>query len=100
MSSNVEIVSYSVIGTEVLLVVLLCFHRTRTLGFIGTIVLMMITAIYTGYVLLVVENPPCTCIGIFENSSWKENVGYTVLCIALGLAAYIVHTMQQQEHEK
>lgn len=97
LSTTGEMMSYTIIGTEILIVVLLCFHRTRSLGFIGSIMLMTVFATYIGYVLLIMENPPCICIGMFEKSSWKENLSYTVVLLGIGLAAYLVQTVQKKD---
>lgn len=97
LSTTAEMMSYTIIGTEILIVVLLSFHRTRSWGFIGNIMLMTVFATYIGYVLLIMENPPCICIGMFEKSSWKENLSYTVILLGIGLGAYLVETVQKKD---
>ena len=96
LASTSDIISYVIIGTELLVVVLLCFYRTRSMGFLGSSLLMAVFATYIGYVLLVIENPPCTCIGLFEKSSWKQNLIYTVILLGIGLGAYLFQTAQKK----
>ena len=96
LTATSDIISYVIIGTELLVVVLLCFYRTRSMGFIGSSLLMAVFATYIGYVLLVIENPPCTCIGLFEKSSWKENLIYTIIFLGIGLGAYLFQTAQKK----
>lgn len=96
LTATSDIISYVIIGTELLVVVLLCFYRTRSMGFLGSSLLMAVFATYIGYVLLVIENPPCTCIGLFEKSSWKENLIYTIIFLGIGLGAYLFQTVQKK----
>ena len=96
LATTSDIISYVIIGTELLVVVLLCFYRTRSMGFLGSSLLMAVFATYIGYVLLVIENPPCTCIGLFEKSSWKENVIFTIIFLGIGLGAYLFQTAQKK----
>ena len=96
LTATSEIISYVIIGSELLVVVLLCFYRTRSMGFLGSSLLMAVFATYIGYVLLVIENPPCTCIGLFEKSSWKENMSYTIIFLGIGLGAHVFQTAQKK----
>ena len=96
LASTSDIISYVIIGTELLVVVLLCFYRTRSMGFLGSSLLMAVFATYIGYVLLVIENPPCTCIGLFEKSSWKQNLIYTVILLGISLGACLFQTAQKK----
>ena len=96
LTATSDIISYVIIGTELLVVVLLCFYRTRSMGFIGSSLLMAVFATYIGYVILVIENPPCTCIGLFEKSSWKQNLIYTTILLGTGLGAYVFQTAQKK----
>lgn len=96
LATTSDIISYVIIGTELLVVVLLCFYRTRSMGFLGSSLLMAVFATYIGYVLLVIESHPCTCIGLFEKSSWKENVIFTIIFLGIGLGAYVFQTAQKK----
>ena len=96
LATTSDIISYVIIGTELLVVVLLCFYRTRSMGFLGSSLLMAVFATYIGYVLLVIENPPCTCIGLFEKSRWKENVIFTIIFLGIGLGAYVFQAAQKK----
>ena len=96
LTATSEIISYIITGSELLVVGLLCFYRTRSMGFLGSSLLMAVFATYIGYVLLVIENPPCTCIGLFEKSSWKENLIYTIILLGIGLGAYLIQTAQKK----
>lgn len=97
LGTTAEMMSYTIIFTELLIVVLLCFHRTRSLGFILSIMLITVFTTYIGYVLLIIENPPCICIGMFEKSSWKENLSYTIILLGIGLTAYLIQTVQKKD---
>ena len=96
LTATSDIISYVIIGTIILVVVLLCFYRTRSMGFIGSSLLMAVFATYIGYVLLVIENPPCTCIGLFEKSSWKENLIYTTIFLGISFGTYLFQTAQKK----
>ena len=96
LTATSDTISYVIIGTELLVAGLLCFYRTRSMGFIGSSLLMAVCATYIGYVILVIENPPCTCIGLFEKSSWKQNLIYTTILLGTGLGAYVFQTAQKK----
>lgn len=64
-----QFLPYTIIIVEFLIAGLLCYRKTRIIGLIGSLVLMVI---FTGYVALLLstsKNLPCSCGGILEKMS-------------------------------
>ncbi|AQX10857.1 MauE/DoxX family redox-associated membrane protein [Elizabethkingia meningoseptica] len=81
---------YTMIIVEVLIAGLLCYRKTRTMGLIGSFVLMLI---FTGYVALLLstnKNLPCSCGGILEKMSWQQHLYFNMGCVVLSVIALVL----------
>lgn len=85
LSAFTGFVSYSVLGTELIIALLLCFSRTRYVGLLSALGLMVL---FTAYIVIILNYSyfvPCSCGGILESLGWKEhlifNIGFVVLAL-------------------
>lgn len=53
---------------------LLCYARSRVWGLWLSLAMVTVSATYIGALLLYAKKLPCTCIGLFENMTWTENL--------------------------
>jgi len=82
-----QFLPYTIIIVEVIIAVLLCYRKTRTIGLIGSLFLMLI---FTGYIALLIrtsKNLPCSCGGILEKMSWHQHLYFNIGCVILSLIA-------------
>ena len=79
-----KILAYSIIILQSLTIFLLCYQRSRLWGLWITFVMVTVFTGYIGFILLDSSNLPCTCIGLFEKMTWKDNL---VLNIGLMITA-------------
>lgn len=82
-----QFLPYTIIIVEVIIAGLLCYRKTRTIGLIGSLVLMLI---FTGYITLLLstsKNLPCSCGGILEKMSWSQHLYFNMGCVILSLIA-------------
>lgn len=82
-----QFLPYTIIIVEVLIARLLCYRKTRTIGLIGSLVLMLI---FTGYITLLLstsKNLPCSCGGILEKMSWSQHLYFNIGCVILSVIA-------------
>lgn len=79
-----EPLAYGVIALQTVSVILLCYRPIRFWGLWITFGTLAVFAGYIGGILLYSKNPPCTCIGLLEKMTWKDNL---VLNIGLMITA-------------
>ncbi|WP_288462529.1 MauE/DoxX family redox-associated membrane protein [uncultured Chryseobacterium sp.] len=82
-----QFLPYTIIIAEFLIAGLLCYRKTRTIGLIGSFILMLI---FTGYIALLLstsKNLPCSCGGILEKMSWNQHLYFNVGCVVLTIIA-------------
>ncbi|MDV2493976.1 hypothetical protein CMU02_14760 [Elizabethkingia anophelis] len=82
-----QFLPYTIIIVEFFIAGLLCYRKTRTIGLIGSFVLMLI---FTGYIALLLntsKNLPCSCGGILEKMSWHQHLYFNIGCVILSVIA-------------
>lgn len=79
-----ETLAYALLALQTVSVILLCYRPLRLWGLWITFGMLAVFAGYIGGILLYSKNPPCTCIGLFEKMTWKDNL---VLNIGLMITA-------------
>ncbi|MPS75045.1 MAG: hypothetical protein E2590_18110 [Chryseobacterium sp.] len=82
-----QFLPYTIIIVEVIIAGLLCYRKTRTIGLIGSLVLMIV---FTGYIALLIttsKNLPCSCGGILEKMSWQQHLYFNIGCVILTIIA-------------
>lgn len=82
-----QFLPYTIIIVEFLIAGLLCYRKTRTIGLIVSLILMLI---FTGYVALLLrtsKNLPCSCSGILEKMSWNQHLYFNMGCVVLSIIA-------------
>ncbi len=79
-----EPIAYSIIALHTVSAILLCYRPLRLWGLWITFGITTVFAGYVGGILLYSNNLPCTCIGLFEKMTWKDNL---VLNIGLMITA-------------
>lgn len=80
--------------TEILLAMILSIKKTNRYGWTGTIILLSIFTLYTGWIVLVSPYAPCTCGGLMSLLSWKQHLFFNLSSLALAIWAYRLNTKQ------
>lgn len=87
LNGSFQFLPYIIIIVEVIIAGLLCYRKTRTIGLIGSLILMLI---FTGYITLLLntsKNLPCNCSGILEKMSWRQHLYFNIGCVVLTIIA-------------
>ena len=82
-----QFLPYTIIIVEVIIAVLLCYRKTRTIGLIGSLFLMLIFTVYIILMLRTSKNLPCSCGGILEKMSWNQHLYFNIGCVVLTIIA-------------
>lgn len=77
--------------SEVLIVLLLLFEKTRSIGLWTSLVLMTLFTIYTALVLLnVFHRVPCSCGGVIKNLTWKQHLVFNLFFTGISIAGIVL----------
>ncbi|AZB25264.1 MULTISPECIES: MauE/DoxX family redox-associated membrane protein [Flavobacteriales] len=82
-----QFLPYTIIIAEFFIAGLLCYRKTRNIGLIGSLILMLV---FTGYIALIIstsDNLPCSCGGILEKMSWHQHLYFNIGCVILSVIA-------------
>jgi len=83
-----EVLTIVVPVTEIIIVGLLYFDKTRLIGFYASAVLMTLFTIYTATVLTgVYGRIPCSCGGVIRKLSWKQHMILNIFFVLISLIA-------------
>ncbi|WP_210149588.1 MauE/DoxX family redox-associated membrane protein [Chryseobacterium scophthalmum] len=87
LNGSSQFLPHAIIIVEFLIAGLLCYRKTRNIGLVGSVVLMLF---FTGYVALILsttDNLPCSCGGILEKLSWHQHLYFNIGCVILSVIA-------------
>lgn len=93
LSAYAGIVSYGVIITELIIVLLLSIPKTRLLGLYASTALMSAFTIYIYIILNFSDFVPCSCGGILEKLGWTEHLIFNIVCVGIGIVAIYLETV-------
>jgi hypothetical protein len=78
-------ISIVIPGSELLVTILLFSDKTKLVGLVGALILMIAFTIYVIVVLTGSGHLPCTCGGIIRELTWKQhlifNICFTILAL-------------------
>jgi uncharacterized membrane protein YphA (DoxX/SURF4 family) len=97
LSAYTAFISYSVIGVEFLLVVLLAIPKCRFLGLLGSYSLMLVFTFYIVVILNYSSFVPCSCGGILEKLGWKEHLIFNILFTILSAIAALLTSFNKSK---
>ncbi|MBJ7880975.1 MauE/DoxX family redox-associated membrane protein [Gelidibacter salicanalis] len=90
-------VSHGVILLELLIAGLLCFGKTRLLGFYLSFFLILL---FTAYILTIINlaaNVPCSCGGVLDALGWKEHLIFNVFFIGQDLIGILIERNRKHD---
>lgn len=93
LSAYTGFVSYSVIGVELVIALLICFPKTRYIGLLSALGLMVL---FTAYIVIILNYSyfvPCSCGGILESLGWKEHLIFNIGFVVLALIGLFITTV-------
>lgn len=93
LSAYTGIISYTILGVELLIVLLLVFPRTRMIGLMSSFVLMLFFTFYIVLILNYASFVPCSCGGILEKLGWKEHLLFNIVFVLIGGIALLISSM-------
>lgn len=73
--------------TELVVVLLLFFERTRRAGLYASLLLLVLFTLYLLYMVLFVADLPCSCGGVLRKMSWQQHVWFNLVFILINLIA-------------
>ena len=74
---------------ELFVVALLLFQRSRQVGLLASLALMISFTVYIGYMLLFIPHLPCSCGGVLQQLSWPNHILFNIAFIILIIAALL-----------
>ena len=78
-----ELLSYFLLSLYLSAIILLCVNRLRMTGFYLSFTLLLIYSVYIGILFSTNQAMPCTCIGILDKFTWKQNLIFSVVMLII-----------------
>ncbi len=95
LSAYAGFVSYAVIITELLIVLMLIFPKTFLLGLYSSTALMTAFTVYIYLILNYSDFVPCSCGGILEKMGWTEHLIFNITSVVLGIVAVFLYSKNE-----
>ncbi len=100
LSAYAFYISYAVIITELMIVFLLAWVRTRLLGLYASTAIMSAFTVYIYLILHYSDFVPCSCGGILEKLGWTEHLIFNLIGVLLGMTAVAAGSKAQRYSTK
>ena len=91
IGNKATFISYAIPVTEILIVCLLLFPKTRLKGFMAASILMAIFTLYIIYMIMFTPQLPCSCGGAIKNLSWNQHLVFNFTFTGLAIAGYLLN---------
>lgn len=83
--------------TELWIVAMLLFEKTRTIGLYASLILMSVFTLYTALVLFhVFAYVPCSCGGVVKYLSWSQHLVFNLFFV--GLTGWAIKLRKDNNH--
>ena len=83
-------------ATELIVVLLLFFERTRKAGLYTSLLLLVLFTLYLLYMILFVADLPCSCGGVLSKMSWQQHAWFNLFFIGVNVLALIALRKQEE----
>ena len=77
-------------ATELIIVAMLVFKKTRLVGLYASFTLMVMFTVYIVVILTFADHVPCSCGGILEKMGWTEHLIFNIAFVLMGAAGVIL----------
>lgn len=84
-------IAWIIPATELIVVLLLFFPRTRLHGLYASLLLLTAFTGYLIYIVLFFEKLPCHCGGVISSMTWKEHIFFNLFFMAASAVVIIIH---------
>jgi hypothetical protein len=78
-------VAWTIILTEIIIVILLISPRRTRMGFMASLILLSLFTIYLLTMLFTASSLPCTCGGVLQQLSWPQHIAVNLLFIGISI---------------
>lgn len=95
-----DIIAWLLPATELVVVLLLFFERTRKQGLNTSLTLLVLFTLYLLYMVLFVADLPCSCGGVLQKMSWGQHVWFNLFFICINvLGLFAIRKQEQALHD-
>lgn len=84
------LVAYSIPSVEILLSVVLIVNKTKKIGLVLSLILMVIFTIYLIYMVSLGGKLPCMCGGVISMFTWKQHIWFNILFILIAISGLMI----------
>ena len=93
-----KLISWAVPITELGVVLLLIFQRTRIYGYYASVAILYTFTFYIAWMLLYTNNLPCSCGGVLSALTWPQHLLFNIIFLLLSAIGILV--LRKQNHHK
>jgi putative oxidoreductase len=96
MGPGANTIAWVLPAAELIVVLLLFFEATRKTGLYASLFLLVLFTSYLLYMILFVDNLPCSCGGVLSKMSWQQHIWFNLFFILLNVLALLAFRKQEQ----
>ncbi|MBS4063491.1 MAG: hypothetical protein KGZ74_02980 [Chitinophagaceae bacterium] len=96
IDQGADIIAWLLPATELVVVLLLFFGRSRKQGLYASLTLLVLFTLYLLYMVLFVADLPCSCGGVLQKMSWGQHVWFNLFFICINVLGLFALSKQEQ----
>jgi putative oxidoreductase len=95
MGPGANTIAWLLPAAELIVVLLLFFETTRKAGLYASLFLLVLFTSYLLYMILFVDDLPCSCGGVLSKMSWQQHTWFNLFFIVLNVLALVLYKKQR-----
>lgn len=100
LNRNANLFRFLIPASELFVCILLVIPRTKLVGFIASLLLMVLFTLYIGSFLFFSTDKPCICGGIISEMGWTEHFIFNVVFTLIALTGVVLESKKRKESAK
>lgn len=84
-----DTLAYVIPITELVIVLLLFFERSRRAGFAFSFLLLLLFTLYLAYMIVYAPSLPCSCGGVIAQMSWMQHVWFNLFFMGVSATGFL-----------
>lgn len=94
---SVDYLVYLIPISEIITIVFLLFKSTKTYGFYGAVLLMLLFTVYVGLAMTgAFGSVPCSCGGIIGKLNWPQHFVFNLIFLSLSIYGMVINNRERR----
>jgi hypothetical protein len=88
LKNYAPIIAWLVPAVEIIIAILLIIPRTKKIGFLSSLGLLLVFTFYIIYMFIFYPHKPCSCGGVISTLTWQQHIAFNIFLSIIALLGF------------